>query len=454
MTTAAAATGMEAQTAMELNDTQYEFVNSNAVETYMIGGYGLGKSFALGLLAYEAAKVAKGSVTLIGSPTYDTLRNSTLRQIITECWQDKLGLKEGVSYVINQMPPDHWGVEPYSELSNVRVVTWRNGSYTILDTLENYKKHEGSKYDRILIDEFQNVTPDARKTLIARLRGDKLNAVGQRNQIYYALTPPKDASAFAYLLLLLEELKPPYLKVTRGSTYLNRKNLPADYIDNLIAGLDELSVQRYVHGLMIDDRTGRFAYSFKEENHVVPRLKLIPDIPIQLWFDFNIGYMATLVVQCGEDWLHVIDEFVPEDNVDIIKRAEYINNSPYAEYLDAATIIGDPAKGRSGLDSKMDYYVSLMRDLNLRKEQIKVRRTHPFIEDSRVLINTMFARLPQLKIAAKCKWLQRDLKFCMKGKDGGLDKSDTTLTHYLDAFRYGADINFIKMLAVRQSQRN
>lgn len=442
------------EVAIKFNRAQYEFIRSQATETFLVGGYGLGKSFALGCMAYQTAINIPGSITLITSPTFDTLRNSTLRQVVTKCWEEKFRLIQGEHFVINQQPPASWNIPPYSKLSNVRVVSWRNGSYTLLDSLENYEKHVGSEYDSIFVDEFQNCTPDARKVLIARLRGAKMAQHGLKPVIKYALTPPDQSVSLQHLKELIETLKQPYASFITGTSYLNKKNLPADYIENLIKGLDDLSVQRYIHGELVEQLSGRFAYAFKEETHVSDKIEFDESLPIHLWFDFNLGVMACLVVQLSQDHLHIIDEFIPEQEIDIDRRCARIMESRYADYLWTATITGDPAKGRTGLDANLDYYVSIMRELDLRKDQIKIRRTHPFIKDSQTLVNTMFNRFENLHIHPRCKNLIEDLKFCVVDEKGDLDKTNRNRTHYLDAMRYGIDMNFIWFLAKRTNKKN
>ncbi|MBP7579130.1 MAG: hypothetical protein KA794_20605, partial [Candidatus Obscuribacter sp.] len=140
--------------------------------------------------------------------------------------------REGIHFVINQQPPDGWNVSAYSTISNVRVVTWCNGSYTVLDSLENYSKHVGSEYDRILVDEFQNVTPDARRFLLGRMRGKAFERARYKHQMFYALTPPEQPMALQHLVDLIDKFKDneKQIKFVRGSTYLNKQNLPDDYI--------------------------------------------------------------------------------------------------------------------------------------------------------------------------------------------------------------------------------
>lgn len=428
---------------MIFNSAQADFLQSTAKETFLCGGVGLGKSFCIGILAYEAAKNFAGSVTLIASPTYDSLRNSTMRQVIDECWQEKIKLTQGFHYVINEMPPPEWKVKPYSELSNVRVVTWRNGSYTILDTLDNYNKHRGSSYDRILIDEFQNVTPDVRKVLLARLRGKVFSEAKQYHQIYYALTPPNRPEYMQHLIRLYQEWQGKNthdMQFVFGESYLNEENLPDGYLESLTSNWDDRTVQREVYAQLVMDNAGVYAYAFDEEKHI-KGLKLNPDLPLHLCFDFNLGIMATTVWQIGEHFCYCIDEFPPQKGIDIIERCATIR-ARYGDYLRGCIVTGDPATGSSGLKRNMNFYTLIKSELDLDDWQFHVKRSHPESRDANVLVNSMFSRFPDLKIHPQCSNLIHDLKFCVTDDDGKLDKTNHQLTHYLDTLVYFFDYNF------------
>jgi len=429
---------------MLYSEPQIEFMQSDAKETFFCGGVGSGKSFALGTLAYEAAKLVAGSVTLLAAPTMDTLRNSTLKQVEGECWNDKFGLREGIHYVINEMPPPSWGVKPYSELSNTRVITWRNGSYTILDSLENYQKHRGSAYDRILIDEFQSINPDVRKVLLARLRGKIFKAAGLTPRLYYAFTPPDKPEYMRYLLQLHNEWnegKAKDMHFLFGTSYDNQHNLPEDYLETLASNWDDKTLQREVYAQLVMDTAGLYTYAFDEDKHL-KGVSMDEDLPIYLCMDFNIGVMATTVWQFRDgEFCYCVDEFEPESRIDIIQRCQRIKER-YGNLLYGAIVTGDPATGATGLKKNMNYYTVIQSELDLQDWQFKVRKHHPDSRDAAVLVNSMFSRFPDIAIHPKCGNLIHDIKFCTTTDDGKLDKSDKRLTHYLDTMIYFFDYHF------------
>lgn len=422
----------------KLNDKQQAILDSIYPESFGIGGRGMGKSFILGLLLYFKCAIP-GSVGLLAAPTNDQLRNSTLRQVLIECWQDKLGLVEGIHYVINEMPKKEWGIDAFSKLQNTKILTTAFGSYVVLDSLENFNKHRGAAYDYILVDEFRDVSHDVRKVLLGCRRGKAYKQAGLPIQIYYVTTPPEDPTGIEELK---EKLKDKALFV-QGSSYDNEANLPPGYIKDMEEALDDDSIQREVYGQLVNSNNRPFIQNFKSEKYVTTLCDYNPLKPIYFWMDFNTGIMATLVIQFDKDYIHFIDEFEPQHNIDIEDRCDSILNSLYAGKLRTCIVTGDPARGATGILKNVDYYMRIKALLNLKTDQIKVRKSHMFVKDSRVLVNSIFSRFPKVRINPRCKNLIKDLRFCKINDKGELDKkTNPKLTHYLDAMRYGLEYHF------------
>lgn len=412
---------------------------SDRVENFAICGRGWGKSFMLGLLAYTRASVP-GSVGLLAAPTNDQLRNSTLRQVLNECWEEKLGIIEGVHYTINEQPDPRWGVPAFSKLQNTKIITFAHGSYIVVDSLENFNKHRGAAYDYMLVDEFREVDTDVRKVLLGCRRGKVYKRLGRMIQIFYVTTPPEDPTL---TMELRDNIPPEKCLWVGGSSHHNEQNLPDGYIEDMESVLDPDSVQREVYGQLVNSNNKPFVSAFDREKHVSAMAEWQEDKPLYIWMDFNLGIMATLVVQFGKDWIKVIDEFPPAPNIDIEDRCETILSSRYGGHIRKMIITGDPAKGSTGVNKNVDYYIRIKALLRLRDEQIKVRPSHMFIKDSRVLLNSLFARFPRLLIHPRCKKLIYDLTYCRVDDKGELDKkSNPNLTHYVDALRYGFEIHW------------
>lgn len=425
---------------LKLNTAQHGYIKSVKPEVFIYGGRGLGKTFIEGLDTYDCAAIGK-TVQLLVAPTLDQLRNSTLKQL-QESWH-KIGIVEGEHYIISERPDESWGVKSFSRLSNHRIITWRNGSYIMCDSLDNFDKHRGAEYDRITVDEFQNVDPESRKVLLGCRRGKRMQELGLPIQVKYGLTPPNDVKSFLYLRKLIEELYgTDSADFFKGTSFDNRNNLPDDYIDTMEKGLSEKDVQREVYGELVMDEQGNYIYSFDESKHL-KGVKINESEPLYIWMDFNIGVMATTVWQFNltEGWCYCIDEFEPRKNIDILDRCDTIK-AKYGHMMYQIIVTGDPASGNSGLKKNVNYYTSIQSELNLQDWQLKIKKHHPDSRDAQVLCNSMFSRYPDLKIHPRCGNLIHDLKFCVTDDNGKLDKTNHELTHYLDTMVYGFDFFF------------
>lgn len=228
-----------------LNPTQYDalelFAQMLAKIVWYIGGVGSGKSFVLGVFVYDVSRLPK-SLCLLTAPVLDTLNNSTLPGVL-DAW-DRLGIVEGRDYVFGAAPKS-WKVPAYQKLRNAKVITWRNGSYTLLDGSDNYPKHRGLELDAVAIDELGNLKPGAAKVYTGRLRGKARKRKKIPSVMFGVGNPPEDP-------YLVEEWQgKPGCVVLTAASHENAKNLPDDYIALMEATYDDVTYRREVLGELI-----------------------------------------------------------------------------------------------------------------------------------------------------------------------------------------------------------
>lgn len=412
-------------TQITLNDAQFEAFTSDAKETFLIGGVGMGKSFMLGLNGFQSLLVPEGRFALF-APTYDTLKNATLKQV-QECWTS-LGFLEEDHYVIGRRPPKNWGVPPFTTLSNNGILTTVWGSYMVLDGLENFNKHRGTAFDKILVDEFRDVRENVREMLIGRLRGKTFTKLGKKHQIFYATTPPDNPR----YLLELHRQNLPTVKFVFGSTYANRHNLPEDYISGMEATLDSETFSREVMGQLLISTGNLFAHAFRREKHLAINL-YTADEPVYVSFDFNVNPITCIILQINRQKVFIVDEFsLP--NAEIYHLCEKV----YQKYGGRIREVTGDASGmnRSSL-SKLTHYDVIEKELHLPAGRLKVSKSNPLHVKSKVLTNSILEKHPNLKIDERCKLLIQDLEMVrMKNNGEGIDKSDSKIGHLLDCFRY------------------
>lgn len=176
--------------------------------------------------------------------------------------------------------------------------------------------------------------------------------------------------------------------------------------------------------------------------------------------------MTCLLIQTdGFRWSKVIKEYRIE-NSDTYEMCRVIKED-IGHMMHMVTVTGDASgKNRlSGTRGHINHYNIIMSELGLGLSQFKVPTVNPGISESRVFINSLLSRLPELFVdEEKCPYLVKDLRFCLadtdsqgkimiqktgKNKHAGMDNSQ--MGHLLDCFRYGHHAAFINWLEIPRS---
>jgi hypothetical protein len=401
---------------------------SHAKESFFVGGVGMGKTFTLALVILKHSKLHPGTVGLLASPKYDTLRNATLPQVVDAF--ERLGCVADEHYVVNQLPPKEWGIQPYNKISQKDVLTFKNGSYLLLGGMTNFNKYRGTAFDYICLDEFRDMNTEARNVLLGRLRGKKYKELRLKHQIYYATTPPHNPS---YLQAIQAANLPEVLFIT-GTTYDNIANLPDGYVESLEQSYDNQTLRREVYGELIFQQQNPFAYAFSHIKHVKP-CPFDPQQLVYISFDFNINPICAVVLQLTHQRMAFIHEFaVP--NADIQQLCQMIAARFPPQRI--AAITGDASgMNRSSLSLVLGNHYEIIRiALQLKAQQIVVPKFNPAHLASFRLVNQVLEMHPQLVIDPSCKGLIQDLTQIQLTSTMHIDKSNPQMGHLLDAFRY------------------
>jgi hypothetical protein len=85
----------------------------------------------------------------------------------------------------------------------------------------------------------------------------------------------------------------------------------------------------------------------------------------------------------------------------------------------------------------VNYYTIIRDELQLPKTAFKVPSVNPSIKNSRVLLNSILEKHPDIVIDTSCQWLIHDLQNVETTANGDIEKTkDSNLSHLLDCFRY------------------
>jgi hypothetical protein len=413
---------------MYLSSKQKEALDSDFVETFLLTGIGFGKSFILGIKSFEVLKI-KGAVILIAAPIMETLNKSTIPAIVKAWSQLDFNEGRGRDFVINKAPPKHWGVEPKGKVDNRKILTTRWGSYAYLMSLENYDAVRGAEYDEAFVDEFRDVREEARTVLLGRLRAETYTKLGLKHKITYATTPPENP---LYLQRLIKE-KNKETKFIYATTFDNLRNLPANYISNLYNTYDSIKYRREVLGELINLGGTTFGAQFDAKKHV-KKLDIDYNEDVYLSFDFNLNPMTCIATQRTINKIHTIKEFRINGGIYAMlpEIKDFLKDFSYCYVTGDSTGMSGHANQRENVN----FYTTIINELGLRKDQIKVPKMNPHHSNSYGLCNSILQHHDNILIDESCIHLIEDLETVKVYDDLKINKKDGTKGHLLDCWRY------------------
>ncbi len=402
-------------------------LNSKAHTVIFVGGLGSGKTTVMATLLLKLLKYP-GTVGGVFAPTLPVLKNATMYRLIRTLAQ--INVFPEIDYVSGKFPPVDWGIPKYTEFTQTKVMTFRNGTYVIADGLKDPDSKRGIEFDFILIDEFRNVSKDSFEVLKGRLRGQTYKRLGIPHKMYLFTTPPVVVDD------ILEMAKSPNCELITAPSWTN-PNLPKGYLESLKNTYPDIIYRREVGAELLSITTELFAFEFDETKHVGPVPPILPDEYVYLSFDFNIApatCTAWRLIRHGENRrLQCAKEFRLND-VSIQTLCAHIRmHFPVQNII----VTGD-ASGWTRQGATMDlssFFEIIIRELRIHPNSLKVSRVNLTHRSSWVLCNSVLSTFP-FRIDGSCKNLIKDLKTIQFDPVKGIDKSNKEMGHLLDTFRY------------------
>ena len=245
---------------------------------------------------------------------------------------------------------------------------------------------------------------------------------------------------------------------TINTNYKHNRFLDSAYIAQLkmLASLSENDSTVYEAGRWGRTITGdSYIYTFSESRHI-KELKHDNNNPLHYMVDFNVSpYMSGLIAQIEyvqdgfwnghtDYWdVKILDEVAnehPKNNAqDLGAAVEERYNLDMGLYL-----YGDASgKNRLGIKDVRDMYQDLEAGITVKpvrripKANPRYSKIAPNSLGRAKFINFLFSgKLPlRLRIDPKCTNFIKDLKYCVQGVNGSMDKKKRD-GHHLDAFTY------------------
>jgi hypothetical protein len=304
-------------------------------------------------------------------------------------------------------------------------------------SLDNPIAGRGREYDRVIVDEAAYVKDleeswnrSIRATLV-KTRGDAWflsTPNGVLNYFYEICETAKNRAEWSYFH---------YPSSTNP-------HLPSEELEQTKGQLDNLTwLQEYEAEFV--NFTGRpFAYAFDKDKHV-KEVEYNPDLFIYLSFDFNVDPATCAVFQLGDNSIRMIDEFhLPTSSIyDLCDAIKAKYPGPYMVTGDASGWSRE--KATAGLTNM---YEIIKNCLHISYNVIHTPKSNGLIRDSRVIMNTIFERYPEVIISPKCVHTIKSLMLCDVDQFGDIPKESEHLKHHLDTVRYLFNTFFVKFVKI------
>ena len=405
---------------------QNQFIRSKAKYPALVAGYGSGKTTAFVLKAILEAGRNPQKTILLAEPTFPMIRD--VLQPTLEETLEQLGFPFR-----------------YRASESKYTILWKNGySHIILRSAENFRRWAGLNLAGFGIDEAALLKDDkAWKMGLSRLR-DGSHLCG------WITTTPE---GFNFVYDLWKDQPKNGYDLIKGKTTDNTF-LPQDFIDSLYENYDNKLISSYIHGNFVNLQYGTCYYGFNRD-HNVTQVSYNSSLPIRIAMDFNVDPISCVLFQIHKDKpkIRVFDEMqlshsggfdlMTERIAKLIKeKYPYENPNPLQPKWKKVDTTGhyicypDPA-------GKNRHTSAMMSDHDILRQQgfgLRVKKKAPSITDS---VNAVNKAMEFTIVDSECKEFIKDLEqVVLKEGTRDIDKTNSSLTHLTDAFRYAVDYEF------------
>lgn len=323
------------------------------------------------------------------------------------------------------------------------IIRLETGGELKIWSLEKKRAGRGRKYKRAIVDEGAFVK-DLKESWEKVIRATLADLEGDG----YFLSSPVYGS---YFQELYDNVGKPnfhnwaaFQMPTSTNPYITAKELA-----EIESQLDPLTFRQEYLAEFVNLTGLAFMHTFSKEKHVKDFGELRTDLPVYLSFDFNVSPMTCIASQHPDDhsYIYTRHEFRLMDS-DIYEMCNAILTILDGHYF---IVTGDASgENRSGLAKNVNYYTVIKNKLNLESHQFRVPSKNPGIENNRVLCNSILYRHPKVMIHPSCEYLIKDMERVQVLQSGEIDKkTDSTLTHLLDTWRYYMNSYFRSFIKLR-----
>ncbi len=275
---------------IEFTKPQFELITTTSRYPAMVAGFGAGKTQALVNRALALKFKYPDNDIAYYLPTYDLVDRIAIPRF--EEVLGEYGMYEGEDYKVVR-----------GKASIIKIF----GAGTIIfRTMDRPGRIIGYEVGDSLVDELDTLkTEDARlvwQKIIARNRQKKPN--GDPNTVAVGTTP----EGFRFVYEMWKQ-KPPneQYQIIKASTYSNAKNLPDDYIPDLLASYPTNLIAAYLDGEFVNLTSGSVYFEYDRKLNGSSETIKVGE-PLHIGMDFNVGKMSAVVFVSREGDPHAVNE--------------------------------------------------------------------------------------------------------------------------------------------------
>lgn len=294
---------------------------------------------------------------------------------------------EGTVINIDNKPTELKEGKHYKCRDSTCSISFFNGSEIIARSWAdgNYKKLGSIEIAWAIVEELtENNDKDEMAIKYLRMRVGRLPHI-PRSWMMYATNPDSPAH-FAYDYFDIGKRQAGHIENLPKTRHVyfsktsDNKFLPPTYIEQLEKNLDPKLALRMIHGHWIEITTDVVYHAYAEANYLDQEYLIDPMYPIDLCFDFNIGYgkpMSMCVGQHipfrdGENVDHVFHFFgeVIIEGADTYQQIEEVAAKGYLDFdVPSFNVYGDSTGDSRSSNSKKSNYDIIIEFLNTYKNK-------------------------------------------------------------------------------------
>lgn len=302
-------------------------------------------------------------------------------------------------------------------------------------TLEKPERMVGSNLTWVGFDEFDTTKTEKSlegfKKAIARLRGNDKACL-------FIVTTPEGFKA-TYKIFVEEENKD---KMIFHAKTTDNPHLPQNYIDLLYQEYDPRLIKAYIDGQFVNLQSGNVYYGFNRDINVVDNLVIDNNLPLNIFFDFNVYPLSAGYGQHknAED-IRIIGECVMKGHSDTWALCDELKKQLPKD--SNVVIYGDASGSSKSTKNHLSDYQIIDNEFRSYFKTISYRvpKSNGAIKHRVDCVNAKLSK-SYLKINKCCTKLIRDYEQVCYTDKGDIDGSNIELTHISDASGYYINTEF------------